>query len=192
DLAHRPRIRRLDFRHLLLDPLDHRVGAGHTRGPLEQAHASAVDDRVEHAEDHLDLGREVLERCARRDVGGRGDLPDGRRLVALVEEEVDRGVEGGDTGATRLALAQAKPRHFGRRHRRKAYSGNARDLLRSRGGKPTRGSVRPVPTGWDPLPYEAWTATCDTLHSHAQVLGKLAGVLAPPEPQFQHVALRLT
>jgi Family of unknown function (DUF5996) len=47
-------------------------------------------------------------------------------------------------------------------------------------------------TGWPALPYEAWRATCDTLHSHTQVLGKLAARLAPPEPQLQHAALRLT
>ncbi|MCU1380974.1 MAG: hypothetical protein JWN29_3957, partial [Acidimicrobiales bacterium] len=41
---------------------------------------------------------------------------------------------------------------------------------------------------WPPLPYEAWSATCDTLHSHTQVLGKLAVALAPPEPQLQHAA----
>ena len=46
--------------------------------------------------------------------------------------------------------------------------------------------------GWSPLPYEAWSATCDTLHAHTQVLGKLATALAPPEPQLQHAALRLT
>jgi uncharacterized protein DUF5996 len=46
---------------------------------------------------------------------------------------------------------------------------------------------------WPPLqPYDAWAATCDTLHAHAQVLGKLAVALAPPEPQLQHAALRLT
>lgn len=45
---------------------------------------------------------------------------------------------------------------------------------------------------WPSLPYEAWSATCDTLHSHAQVLGKLAVALAPPEPQLQHAALRLS
>src|SRR5467141_1480236 len=45
---------------------------------------------------------------------------------------------------------------------------------------------------WSPLPYEAWSATRDTLHAHAQVLGKLAVALAPPEPQLQHAALRLT
>ena len=43
-----------------------------------------------------------------------------------------------------------------------------------------------------PLPYEAWSATCDTLHAHTQVLGKLAASLAPPEPQLQHAALRLS
>ncbi len=41
-------------------------------------------------------------------------------------------------------------------------------------------------------PYEQWHATCDTLHAHTQVLGKLAVALAPPEPQLQHAALRLT
>ena len=47
-------------------------------------------------------------------------------------------------------------------------------------------------TRWPSLPYEAWRATCDTLHAHTQVLGKLAVALAPPEPQLQHAALRLT
>lgn len=50
----------------------------------------------------------------------------------------------------------------------------------------------PVTSGWAPLPYEQWNATCDTLHAHTQVLGKLAARLAPPEPQLQHAALRLT
>src|SRR5436309_7578051 len=45
---------------------------------------------------------------------------------------------------------------------------------------------------WPDLPYDAWSATCDTLHAHTQVLGKLAVALAPPEPQLQHAALRLT
>src|SRR6266853_596569 len=49
-----------------------------------------------------------------------------------------------------------------------------------------------MPTEWPALPYEAWSATCDTLHSHTQVLGKLAAALAPPEPQLQHAALRLS
>ena len=47
-------------------------------------------------------------------------------------------------------------------------------------------------SGWPALPYEEWRATRDTLHSHTQVLGKLATALAPPEPQLQHSALRLT
>jgi len=42
------------------------------------------------------------------------------------------------------------------------------------------------------VPYAAWSATCDTLHAHTQVLGKLAVALAPPEPELQHAALRLT
>jgi uncharacterized protein DUF5996 len=50
-----------------------------------------------------------------------------------------------------------------------------------------------VSSEWPPLqPYESWSATCDTLHAHTQVLGKLAVVLAPPEPQLQHAALRLS
>jgi len=40
--------------------------------------------------------------------------------------------------------------------------------------------------------YETWKDTCDTLHAHTQVLGKLCVALAPPEPQLQHAALRLT
>lgn len=47
-------------------------------------------------------------------------------------------------------------------------------------------------SGWAPLPFEQWSASCDTLHAHTQVLGKLAARLAPPEPQLQHAALRLT
>src|SRR5271157_5751924 len=46
---------------------------------------------------------------------------------------------------------------------------------------------------WPSLPpYDQWRSTCDTLHAHTQVLGKLAARLAPPEPQLQHAALRLT
>ena len=45
---------------------------------------------------------------------------------------------------------------------------------------------------WPALSYEEWSETCDTLHAHTQVLGKLAAVLAPPEPELQHAALRLT
>jgi hypothetical protein len=47
-------------------------------------------------------------------------------------------------------------------------------------------------TEWPALSYEGWSATCDTVHAHTQVLGKLAVALAPPEPQLQHAALRLT
>jgi Family of unknown function (DUF5996) len=46
--------------------------------------------------------------------------------------------------------------------------------------------------GWPAVSYGQWRATCDTLHAHTQVLGKLAAKLAPPEPQLQHAALRLT
>src|SRR3982074_1369734 len=49
-----------------------------------------------------------------------------------------------------------------------------------------------VSSGWPGCSYQQWAATCDTLHGHVQVLGKLAVRLAPPEPQLQHAALRLT
>src|SRR5258707_9849676 len=43
-----------------------------------------------------------------------------------------------------------------------------------------------VPSGhvplWPALDLSAWSATCDTLHAHTQILGKLAVALAPPEP----------
>src|SRR5919202_1192062 len=47
--------------------------------------------------------------------------------------------------------------------------------------------------GWAAVPpYDDWRETCDTLHAHTQVLGKLAAVPAPAEPELQHAALRLT
>jgi hypothetical protein len=49
-----------------------------------------------------------------------------------------------------------------------------------------------MPGEWPVLSYASWSETCDTLHAHTQVLGKLAVALAPPEPQLQHAALRLT
>jgi hypothetical protein len=49
-----------------------------------------------------------------------------------------------------------------------------------------------MPSAWPAVSYEQWSATCDTLHAHTQVLGKLAARLAPAEPQLQHAALRLT
>jgi hypothetical protein len=49
-----------------------------------------------------------------------------------------------------------------------------------------------MPNPWPAVSYEQWRPTCDTLHAHTQVLGKLAAKLAPPEPQLQHAALRLT
>jgi hypothetical protein len=49
-----------------------------------------------------------------------------------------------------------------------------------------------MPSDWPTLPSGTWDATRDTLHAHTQVLGKLAATLAPPEPQLQHAALRLS
>ena len=47
-------------------------------------------------------------------------------------------------------------------------------------------------SAWPAVSYGDWRATCDTLHAHTQVLGKLAVKLAPAEPELQHAALRLT
>ena len=49
-----------------------------------------------------------------------------------------------------------------------------------------------MPAEWPTVSYDRWGETCDTLHAHTQVLGKLAAALAPAEPQLQHAALRLT
>jgi hypothetical protein len=49
-----------------------------------------------------------------------------------------------------------------------------------------------MPQAWPAASYENWRDSCDTLHAHSQVLGKIAARLAPPEPQLQHAALRLT
>ena len=49
-----------------------------------------------------------------------------------------------------------------------------------------------MPSALPSISYDEWRPTCDTLHAHSQVLGKLAAELGPPEPQLQHAALRLT
>ena len=51
--------------------------------------------------------------------------------------------------------------------------------------------------GWPSLPsYESWSATCDTLHAHTQVLGKLSVELAPPNADIaatsDTIAIRTT
>src|ERR687897_1686176 len=45
---------------------------------------------------------------------------------------------------------------------------------------------------WPALAYDEWRDTCDTLHAHTQVLGKLCVALAPLEPELQHAARMLT
>jgi Family of unknown function (DUF5996) len=64
--------------------------------------------------------------------------------------------------------------------------------LASRRGKEQDVVAGQVETSWPELSLEGWRATCDTLHAHAQVVGKLAVELAPAEPQLQHAALQLT
>ena len=44
-------------------------------------------------------------------------------------------------------------------------------------------------SAWPAVSYPQWHGTCDTLHAHTQVLGKLAAKLAPPEPQDTVYAL---
>jgi hypothetical protein len=57
---------------------------------------------------------------------------------------------------------------------------------------PILATVVRVSTDPSAVGYEAWSATCDTLHAHLQVIGKLAVALAPAEPQLQHAALRVS
>jgi hypothetical protein len=45
---------------------------------------------------------------------------------------------------------------------------------------------------WEPLPYEAWKDTRDTLHMQLQVVGKVRLALSPFEPQWANVPLYLT
>src|SRR5438105_1029171 len=45
---------------------------------------------------------------------------------------------------------------------------------------------------WPELPYEAWSATKETLHMQIQMLGKLRLTLAPPEPEWAHIPLYVT
>lgn len=49
-----------------------------------------------------------------------------------------------------------------------------------------------VPGPWPALPYREWRDTLDTLHMEMQILGKVRVALSPPEPEFAHVALRVT
>jgi Family of unknown function (DUF5996) len=57
---------------------------------------------------------------------------------------------------------------------------------------PSSATIKDMSSPWPALDYEQWRESCDTLHAHTQLLGKLAVALAPPEPQLQHAALRLT
>src|SRR5215208_5929994 len=57
---------------------------------------------------------------------------------------------------------------------------------------PALAAGRLMASSWPALSYDTWSASCDTLHAHTQVLGKLAVELGPPQPQLQHSALRLT
>jgi hypothetical protein len=45
---------------------------------------------------------------------------------------------------------------------------------------------------WEPLPYEEWKNTRDTLHMQLQVVGKVRLALSPFEPEWGNVPLYLT
>jgi len=47
-------------------------------------------------------------------------------------------------------------------------------------------------TAWQPLPYDDWKDTRDTLHMQLQVLGKIRLALSPLEPEWANVPLYLT
>jgi len=45
---------------------------------------------------------------------------------------------------------------------------------------------------WPDIPYEAWADTKNTLRLYTQIVGKVMLALCPDEPEWGHVALRLT
>jgi hypothetical protein len=45
---------------------------------------------------------------------------------------------------------------------------------------------------WPALPYEAWRDTLAGLRLHLQLLGRVRGACAPPEPDWAHIALFVT
>jgi len=49
-----------------------------------------------------------------------------------------------------------------------------------------------ISTEWPALDFDAWEATCDTLHMWTQIVGKTRMVLAPPMNQWWHVTLYVT
>jgi hypothetical protein len=52
--------------------------------------------------------------------------------------------------------------------------------------------VSPASTEWAALPFEAWRATCETLHLWTQVVGKIRLAQAPPTNHWWDVALYVT
>lgn len=42
---------------------------------------------------------------------------------------------------------------------------------------------------WPRIPLESWSATCDTLHMYAQIVGKVHLALSPMEPQWANIPL---
>ena len=105
-----------------------------------------------------------------------------------------RATEGGDDHALRLLIRRTPVPGARRRPQRLRLRAGTLGT-HPRGDAPHDRQVsrhRMPGAAWPDLRYEDWSATCDTLHAHTQVLGKLAVALAPPEPQLQHAALRLT
>src|SRR4051812_15708694 len=96
---------------------------------------------------------------------------------------------GGEAATASTLPATARRRPLPARTERRRRATRAVGFVRSTRGLPC--SVVPPPD-WPALPHDEWQPTCDTLHAHTQVLGKLSVALAPPEPQLQHAALRLS
>ena len=121
-----------------------------------------------------------------------------RRLLGRAEAEQVEHVDGEPLGEAR---GDAPPRP--RRPRRAVHQHHRRAVAepvpgdRTAVGRELPAEFHVVHHRWMPpelpaISYDMWSETCDTLHAHTQVLGKLAATLGPPEPQLQHAALRLT
>ena len=172
--------------------------------------ARELGDLKENADYHIakdDQGhleariRRLRERLRRATVVEAADAPAGSFAFGRTAEVLDESTGKrsiwtlvGSTEAN-LAAGQALDRISGRtraaRHGRRRR-GRGRDPSRREGLPRGEADRLAMASAWPSLSYEAWSATCDTLHAHTQVLGKLAVELAPPEPQLQHAALRLT
>ena len=54
---------------------------------------------------------------------------------------------------------------------------------------PLTAAIPSYAAAWPPLPLDAWSATCTTLHLFTQIVGKVRLALSPPMNHWWHVAL---